>query len=311
MRYSMRVVQSFVQDMPSTALPLAAVLLLSLAACNKDKQGDAATRDVAMATDSMSVRPTLRDTAPSIQVMPPAPVATPEVVPPAPVAATPTPTPAAPRTTPRATPRPKPAPSRGAATPAPATTPAPAPAAAAPAEPVRTTGEIAGGTSFRVTNGAKVCSSTLQVGERITTTTSSAITGSNGVSIPAGARVGLVVTKSKTSGAQNDPAELAFDIRSITFGGETYTAQGEVTTDAVVMERKGGDGKKVAIGAAAGAVIGNVIGGGSRAQRTVVGAAAGGLAGAAAAAVTGDRLACLPEGAALNVRLGSALTVRN
>jgi hypothetical protein len=131
------------------------------------------------------------------------------------------------------------------------------------------------------------------------------------VAIPAGARVALVVTKSKTSGSQGDAAELEFDVRSLTFGGETYTVAGSVSTDAVVMERKGGDGKKVAIGAAAGAVIGNVIGGGSRAQRTVVGAAAGGLAGAATAAMTGDRLACLPENAALTVRLGSALTVRN
>jgi uncharacterized protein YcfJ len=78
-----------------------------------------------------------------------------------------------------------------------------------------------------------------------------------------------------------------------------------------VQERRGGDGRKVAIGAAAGAVIGNVVGGGSRAQRTVVGAAAGGLAGAAAAAMTGDRLLCLPEGADLTVRLGNSVTVRN
>jgi uncharacterized protein YcfJ len=123
--------------------------------------------------------------------------------------------------------------------------------------------------------------------------------------------VGLVVTKSKTSARQGDEAELAFDVRSVTFGGETYTMAGDVATDAIVTERKGGDGKKVAIGAAAGAVIGNIIGGGSRAQRTVVGAAAGGAAGAVAAAVSGDRFACLPEGAALTVHLGSALTVKN
>ena len=127
-----------------------------------------------------------------------------------------------------------------------------------------------------MTNGPKVCSNTLQVGDRVTATTSSVVSGSNGVSIPAGARVGLVVTKSKTSNNQTDDAELAFDVRSVTFGGETYTMTGEVSTEAVVKERKGGDGKKVAIGAAAGAVIGNMIGGGSRAQRTVVGAAAGG-----------------------------------
>jgi len=172
-------------------------------------------------------------------------------------------------------------------------------------------GVVAAGTSIGVTNGAKVCSNTLAVGDRVTATTNSPIGATNGVSIPAGARVGLVVTKSKSSASQGDASELEFDVRSLTFGGETYTVAGSVTTDAVVQERKGGDGKKVAVGAAAGAVIGNIIGGGSRAQRTVVGAAAGGLAGAATAALTGDRLACLPENAALTVKLGSALTVKN
>ena len=170
---------------------------------------------------------------------------------------------------------------------------------------------VAAGTSFSVTSGAKVCSNTVAVGDRVTATTNAPISASNGLTIPAGARVGLVVTKSKSSASQGDEAELAFDVRNVTFVGDTYTASGEVTTAAIAMERKGGDGKKVAIGAAAGAVIGNIIGGGSRAQRTVVGAAAGGAAGAVAAAVTGDRLACLPEGSSLTVRLGSAMTVRN
>jgi hypothetical protein len=204
----------------------------------------------------------------------------------------------------------KPTPTRTTPKPSGSTAPAATPAPA-PAEPVQTSGTVAAGTSIRVTSGAKVCSNTLAVGDRVTTTTNSVISATNGVSIPAGARVGLVVTKSKTSARQGDEAELAFDVRSVTFGGETYTVAGDVATEAVVTERKGGDGKKVAIGAAAGAVIGNIIGGGSRAQRTVVGAAAGGAAGAVAAAVTGDRFACLPEGSALTVHLGSALTVKN
>lgn len=281
------------QVMPRTFLPLAAVAMFLTACGNKDDAG-------ARPATTDSVQTLVRGDS----------VATVEVIPPAP---TPAPTAEQPLVSGRApAPAPRPAPTRPrtSATPRPSTTTSanlPAPVAEARSN----RGTIASGTTLSVSSGAKVCTNTVAVGDRVTTTTNSAVTGSNGVSIPAGARVGLVVTKSKTSGSQGDPSELAFDVRSLTFGGEEYTLSGDVSTEAIVQERKGGDGRKVAIGAAAGAVIGNVIGGGSRAQRTVVGAAAGGLAGAAAAAMSGDRLLCLPEGANLTVRLGNSVTVKN
>ena len=284
------------ESMPRMFLPLAAVAVL-LSACG-DKKSDDLSADVSVAGDT--VRSMTGDSVASVQVIPPA--------------ATPPTTAAEPLVAGRENPAPGASRPRTASRPANRPT-APRPASSntgsAPAVRASSSGVVAAGTTIGVTNGAKVCSNNLAVGDRVTATTNNSISASNGVSIPSGARVGLVVTKSKTSGSQGDDAALEFDVRSLTFGDETYTVAGTVSTDAVVMERKGGDGKKVAIGAAAGAVIGNVIGGGSRAQRTVVGAAAGGLAGAAAAAMTGDRLACLPENAALTVRLGSALTVRN
>jgi hypothetical protein len=282
--------------------PLAAAALL-LGACGGEKKSDEVAASMTASADS--ARPLQGDSAASVEVIPPAAAPTPAPdVATAPVE-TPAPVPKATKPVSKPTTRPSaPRPTPTTANSTPQTAPSTAPASSS-------SGVIASGTTISVTNGAKVCTNTLTVGDRVTATTNSAVSGSNGVSIPAGARVGLVVTKSKTSGSQGDAAELEFDVRSLTFGGETYTVAGTVSTDAVVMERKGGDGKKVAIGAAAGAVIGNVIGGGSRAQRTVVGAAAGGLAGAATAAMTGDRLACLPENASLTVKLGSPLTVRN
>lgn len=271
--------------MPRLLLPLAAMAMM-MTACG-DKKADDTVGDVSTLPDSASLL--LRgDSVAAVEVIPPAAPA-PTVQ--APVVAE-RPAPPAPR---RTTPR------RSTTSDAPAVSRAPR----------VSTGTVAAGTTIGVSSGAKVCSNTLGVGDRLTATTNSAIDASNGVTIPSGARVGLVVTKSKTSGSQGDAAELEFDVRSLSYGGETYEVSGTVATDAVVMERKGGDAKKVAIGAAAGAVIGNVIGGGSRAQRTVVGAAAGGLAGAAAAAATGDRLACLPEGSAMTIRLGNSVTVRN
>ena len=278
--------------MPRLLLPLAAMAMM-MTACG-DKKADDTAGDVSTRPDSASL--SLRgDSVAAVEVIPPAAPATTVQ---APVVAERPATPAPRRTTPR---RSTAAPSRSTSSDAPAVSSAPR----------VSTGTVAAGTTIGVTSGAKACSNTLGVGDRLTATTNSAIDASNGVTIPSGARVGLVVTKSKTSGSQGDAAELEFDVRSLSYGGETYEVSGTVATDAVVKERKGGDAKKVAIGAAAGAVIGNVIGGGSRAQRTVVGAAAGGLAGAAAAAATGDRLACLPEGSAMTIRLGNSVTVRN
>lgn len=283
-------------------VPLTAVALLLLSACGGEKANNSDSAAATAVGTASGVAPMMRDSVASVEVVPPA-GSTAE----APLVAGRAPAPSPKPSSSRA----RPAPSR----PAPRSTgntasrtPAPAPATS---EPAHSSGTISSGTSISVTSGEKVCSNTLAIGDRVTTTTNSSIGGSNGVSIPAGARVALVVTKSKTSSRQGDEAELGFDVRSVTFGGETYTMAGDVATDAVLTERKGGDGKKVAIGAAAGAVIGNIIGGGSRVQRTVVGAAAGGAAGAVAAAVSGDRFACLPEGSTLTVRLGSALTVRN
>ncbi len=278
-------------------VPLTALALLSLAACGGDKSKVSDTSAVAAVTADSTLSPVMRDSVASVEVIPPAATTVA-----APVAAARPSTPAPARTTSR----PKPAPATASAN-----KPVDKSTGSKPAPTPTSTGTISSGTSISVTSGDKVCSNAVAVGDRLTATTNSAISGTNGVSIPSGARIGLVVTESKTSSRQGDDAKLAFDVRSVTFGGETYTMAGTVSTDAVVTERKGGDGKKVAIGAAAGAVIGNIIGGGSRAQRTVVGAAAGGAAGAVAAAVTGDRLACLPAGAPLTVHLGSALTVKN
>ena len=287
--------------------PLTAIALLLLSACGGDKTKTTDTPPAAAVATDSAMRPAMRDSVASVEVVPPAP-STAE----APLVAGRAPAPHSPAAKPApasrpavSAARPKPKPEGSTASNAPATH------AHEPAASARMSGTVASGTSIRLTSGEKVCSNTLAVGDKISTTTNAVVSATNGVSIPSGSRVSLVVTKSKTSAHTGDEAELAFDVRSVTFGGDTYTMSGDVATEAVVTERKGGDAKKVAIGAAAGAVIGNIIGGGSRVQRTVVGAAAGGAAGAVAAAVTGDRFACLPEGSALTVHLGNALTVHN
>jgi len=284
--------------------PLALTLALGVAACNKgDNKADTAlaqdsalNRDLQLATGDSSAQPQLKDVP-----------ATPA---PTPAPSNPTPATTRPRTSTRPTTRP--------------TTPAPAPTPATPARTASgntvTTGEKSGGgnvgaiasdTSLTLASSSKVCTNTNKVGDRITATTSEAVTGSNGAVIPAGATVVLEVTKLKRSENANDNIELGFAVHSIQFGGNTYSVDADVQSAAVDRVRnstKGNDAKKVIGGAVIGAVVGQVIG--KDAKGTVIGAATGAAAGTAAAAATANFEGCVNEGGRIVIKLTSPLTVK-
>ena len=61
-------------------------------------------------------------------------------------------------------------------------------------------GVVSAGTSIGLSSGQRVCTNTNSVGDRITATTAEAVTGSNGVVIPAGATAVLEVTSLGRSG---------------------------------------------------------------------------------------------------------------
>ena len=197
----------FQQTTTPSRLVLATLATVLLAACTEKKASDTDVASaVRVAAQDTMARPALRDAALPIDVVrpeslptiAPAPIAAPVVSTnpaPGPTASRQTPAPRAPRTaapTPTQTPTPTSS--------APSTTRAAAPTAAAPAAAPAPEGIIASGTSIRVTSGAKVCTGSIQVGDRVVATTASAVSGTNGVTIPAGARVSLVVTKAKKIG---------------------------------------------------------------------------------------------------------------
>jgi len=280
-------------------IPLALTVALYSAACSKERganadstlaQDSALNRDLQLATGDSAAQPQLQDV----------PAATPS---PAPS----TPTPTRPRTTPsRPTTRPR--------------TPAPSTPARTPSGNTVTPGEkgsegsvgmIAAGTTLNLSSGSKVCTNTNKVGDRFTATLNEAVTGSNGAVIPAGATAVIEVTKLKKSENANDTIEMGFAVRSISFGGNTYNVDADVTSAAVDRVRsstKGNDAKKVVGGAVIGAVIGQVIG--KDTKGTVIGAATGAAAGAGAAAATADYNGCVNNGGRITVKLTSPLTVK-
>ena len=203
--------------------------------------------------------------------------------------------------------RPKSTPPRATA---PAPTPAPAPPPAAAPAPAPTSGVIASGTTLALASATKVCTNTHKVGDRFDASLTTAVTGSNGVSLPAGSTVSIELTELKRSVDSKTNIVMGFRVVSITANGRTYIPEAEVVTasiDRVRSQSTGDDAKKVAGGAAAGAIIGQVLG--RNTKGTLIGAAVGAAAGAAAASSTSDYEGCVNAGAPVSVRLTGPLTV--
>lgn len=258
-------------------LPLAVFTVL--AACGRDADtasvdsADSA-RDIAVVGDT-ATQPQLKD----VPVSPPATSTT------RPRASTPRPT------QPRAS------------TPTPA--PAPPPRVSAP-----TSGVIASGTQLSLASATKVCTNTNKVGDRFNATLTSDVTGSNGVSIPAGSTVSIELTQLQRSVDSKSNIRIGFRVVSITVNGRTYTPDAEVTSasiDRVRSQDRGDDAKKVIGGAAAGAIIGQVLG--RDRKGTIIGAAVGAAAGAAAASSTSDYEGCVNAGAPIMVTLTGPLAI--
>jgi len=189
---------------------------------------------------------------------------------------------------------------------------APAPAkSVAPAAAAPTTGTIAAGTLLNASSESRVCTNIAKVGERVNATLSDAVTGTNGVSVPAGAIVVLRVSEAKRGENGKEGIRLAFEPVSVSYGGADYSISGTAAVPNVEVVRAqstADQAKKVAIGAAAGAIVGQMIG--KKTKPTVVGAAVGAAAGGAVAAGSADWNGCLAQGGRVAITLAGPLTVK-
>lgn len=271
--------------------PLALVVVF--AACGNKDQATPESRQVEL-TPKPAAQPQLGDTAISLA---PAPEAEFQA------AAAPAPKPVR-KPAPRPAPRPAPAPV--AAEPQPF---APVPSVPAPA--ASATGMIASGLSLGTTLGARVCTNTHKVGDRVTATLASAVPGTNGASIPAGATVTLRVSESQRGENGKEGIRFAFEPVSVTFAGSTYAIDGSAVMtqmETVRAQTTGDQAKKVVGGAVIGAIAGQILG--KRAKTAAIGAAVGAAAGGVVAAGSADWNGCLAEGGTVTVTLASPVTVK-
>lgn len=281
---------------------LLALAAATITACGRDtKTAAVPTNDSALARD-LTLAGRLDTVAPQLQDVP-EPKATPAPSEPVrraerPATKAPVPRREPPRQVAR-TPEPEPV----------AQAPAPTPAATVPASaPARRTGTIASGTSFDLVADSRVCTGTARPGDKLVARLASAVTGTNGAVFPAGSQAVIEVAQVST---EDENPRIAFRVKSIIVGSETYPASGDVVpTGAVERQRvEGGvsDKKKVIGGAVAGAILGQILG--HSTKGTVIGAAAGAAAGTVAAKAGAKYEACLPAGAPLRATLSQNVDV--
>lgn len=175
----------------------------------------------------------------------------------------------------------------------------------------RQLGVIGSGEQISMYSGQRVCTNTNSVGDRFTATLVESVQGTNGAMIPAGATAIVEITRASRSNGPNDPVQLELVVRSININGRTYQVASDVTSaqvDRIRAESGSDDARKVATGAAIGAIAGQILG--RRTKSTVIGAATGAAAGAVIAARNSHYDGCIPTGGRIAIRLTEPLYVQ-
>lgn len=154
------------------------------------------------------------------------------------------------------------------------------------------------GTALSLTLDDAVGSATSRVDEKVRAHLTRSVIVNGAPTVPAGSEISGAVVDAKPSQRVKGRAQVAIRFDSLRDGSDTYS----IATPAIVRTAAGQmkkDTMKVAIPAAAGAVLGGVLGGG---KGVVIGGAVGG--GAGAGYVMSQR------GAEVVLRAGTALTVK-
>ena len=168
------------------------------------------------------------------------------------------------------------------------------------------------GSVINVTLDQQVGTKTSKVGDTFSATVTDAIVASNGQTVvPAGSKVYGKVTGLQDSNNAGQKAAIRLDFERININGVERPFEAKIT--ATNLQTEGADSrnetlKKAGIGAAAGAVLGAVIGGGDLAK-ILGGAAIGAAAGTVISLGTGEVDAVLPAGSKMTLQTTQQVTL--
>jgi hypothetical protein len=165
---------------------------------------------------------------------------------------------------------------------------------------------VPAGTTLRVKLDNALGSDVSHVEDQVRASLAQPVSRDGADVVPAGSRLTGTVTAAQPSAKVTGRARLAFRFDELAIGG--HGERLEIDTRPVVVEAAGTkqkDAEKIGIGAAAGAIIGGLVGGGSGAAK---GALIGGGAGTAAVLTTRGDEVHLAQGTVVDVRLAQPLT---
>jgi hypothetical protein len=160
---------------------------------------------------------------------------------------------------------------------------------------VATAQSIPAGSAITVRVGSEISSGTAKAGDRFDATLARNLVVQGRTLAKAGAPARGKITSAKSSGRLHAPGQLGLRLTSVQVNGRMVP----VSTRSYFAKGKGhtkSNATKIGGGAAAGALIGGLVGGGKGAG---IGALAGGGAGTGVAAATGKQEAVIPAEAAL------------
>jgi len=150
-----------------------------------------------------------------------------------------------------------------------------------------------------------------RVGQEFSATVRNTVYAQNGrVVVPEGAKVYGRVTGLDDSDHPGEAAAIRLDFERIVLNGRSYPFEARITATNLETSRdRNVSGRDVAVGAAAGAVLGAIVGEGDL-RKVLGGAAIGAAAGTVIALGVGDTEASLPAGARMNVRTTQSVALR-
>ena len=168
------------------------------------------------------------------------------------------------------------------------------------------------GSVLNVTLDQQVGTKTSKVGDTFSATVVDAVVASNGQTVvPAGAKVYGKVTGLQESNNAGQKAAIRLDFERINLNGVERPFEANITATNLVKEGEDSRNetlKKAGIGAAAGAVLGAVLGGGD-VSKILGGAAIGAAAGTVISLGTGDVDAVLPAGSKMTLQTTQQVTL--
>ena len=190
--------------------------------------------------------------------------------------------------------------------------------AAGTVEPVMSTGAtpvnartLPAGVDLELSLDQAIGTKNSRVGQEFTATVRNTVYAQNGrVVVPAGAKVHGRVTGLDDSDHPGEAAAIRLDFDRLAFNGRSYPFEARITATNLETSRdRNVSARDVAVGAAAGAVLGAIVGEGDL-SKILGGAAIGAAAGTVIALGVGDTEATLPAGARMNVRTTQSVALR-